>query len=823
MSGRITSQVRQARRRMSQLSCCLFALWLSICLGSDSLQAARLERASVRHAGLCRSSKKDSKSDKKDSKSDKKESKSSKKDSKSSKKDSKSDKKSSGKSSKKDSKDKKSGKDSSKKSSKSSKDDDRSSSKHSSDKSGKSGKSSGKSDHSQDSDDDKSRRGDGGSDDHGGAGADNPSEGARDSVREPAARSGRTPGAVTRGGYESKIVAETEPLALDPLFGAREIGDCAWTPDSRRLIVVTNLSGKPNLWAADINGIGWPQQLTFSDVPIEAPQVSPDGRSILFQAFPSQTDPAVRGNGDLYLIGSNGGTPYNLTSSPTVDERQGAWSPDGKAIAYLSNEETPDSYQVYVRELQPGKAASKARRISRTVQSSMRLMWSPDGEKILVSRYRTGRDANLVLVDPKGGEEIVLTPHQGEQLWLATGWSADGKRVLASSNSRGRFQVATVDVASHQVTWVTEETEGEAMAQAYSPTENRAAWTTTSRGNVQVFTGAPLSTVKAGQVHMRKGNVDQARFSPDGRLLAFRYQGATRAEDWWVYDLSRNVARQITFSLVAGVRAEQLVEPVAVHYASFDGVEISGLLYIPHNLSEEGRRPVIIWAHDGPDQQFLNGFEPEIQFLVNRGYIVLAPNYRGSKGNGQAFESLNDLDWGGGDLHDLAQAAGFVKTVPFADPSRVVIAGRGYGGFLALLAMARTPELWAAGVALGAPVELQEAPSLAPLSIHQLVKLELGSPEERPALWADRSVLPFADNIRAPLLMIYGANDPLATSSRVKAVTESLTGRGQSVDFKTIPDEPRRWGIDVKAPRQALLVEMKSISTFLEKAVGPQK
>lgn len=651
-------------------------------------------------------------------------------------------------------------------------------------------------------------------------------EGTKDSGRDSSRDAGRdtrgsktsaSPSVVVRGGFESWQFAELEALSQDALFSVREIGDSDWTPDSRRLVVVTDLSGKPNLWAVDINGVGWPQQLTFSDIPLSWPRVSPDGRSILFQA-----DPTGKGSCDLYVIPITGGTPYNLTNTPTIHEQQASWSPDGRSIVYLSNEDTPDSPQVYLREIQAGKASPKGKRISRTMQSSLRPSWSPTGDKILVSRFRSPRDANLVIIDPKGGDETVLTPHQGEQLWLASGWSSDGKRVLASSNAQGVFQVATVELATRQVTWVTQETEGDALAYSYSPSENRVAWTSNSHGSLQVLTGAPLNNTRGGILRIRKGKVDDARFSPDGRYLAFRYENANRSRDLWIYDLSRQVARQVTFSMVSGLKAEQLVDPVTVHYPSFDGTEVSALLYVPHNLTAESRRPVIVWAHDGPNTQYQNGFDPELQLLANRGYLVLVPNYRGSTGQGSVFEALNDLDWGGGDLHDLAQAVGFLKTVPFADPGRLVIAGRGYGGYLALMALARTPELWAAGVALGAPLELSRSLPQLPPELQQLVKQEMGTVEEHKLLWQDRSVLAFAGNIRAPLLLIYGGSDGTTPASDLQALVDGLKSRGQTVDVKTLPEELRAWGRDARVSRQVRQTLMKTLTQFLEKAVGPR-
>lgn len=602
---------------------------------------------------------------------------------------------------------------------------------------------------------------------------------------------------------ESRRIPDLEPLPVDALFATRDIGDSAWTPDNKRLVVVTNLSGKPNLWAVDVNGIGWPQQLTYTDIPLYAPQVSPDGRFILYEASAEQSGDETSQRRDLYIIPSVGGTPFNITSTAEFDERNAIWSPNGNQIAYMSDEETPGTYQIYVRELSQGRPGAKARRISRSLQNSIRPFWSPEGGRILISRARSVRDANLVILDVKGGEEQVLTPHQGEQQWLAAGWSPDGNQVLATSNVSGMNEVAVVTVATRQVVWVTRDSVGDARAMAWSRNEKRVAWITNEQGNQSLVIGAPLANVQASPLKLKKGQLDQAQFSPDGRLLAFRYASPGRARDLWIYDLSRTVARQVTFSTVSELRSYHLVEPTILTYPSFDGLPIDAYVYVPHNLPAGARRPVVVWAHDswlqeesGNDvvrAQFENGFDPAIQWLVSRGFVVFAPNYRGGTGQGARFESLNDRDWGGGDLADLVEGTHFLKRLPYVNADKVAIMGRGYGGYLAWMGLSRSPETWTSGVSIGGMVDLNRVYEKVSPQRKALMKAELGAPEEQVLLWMDRSPRYFESNIRAPLLVIQGSEDKLVSAEDTQALVETLKQRGVRAEYKLLPEDGRLW------------------------------
>jgi dipeptidyl aminopeptidase/acylaminoacyl peptidase len=134
-----------------------------------------------------------------------------------------------------------------------------------------------------------------------------------------------------------------------------------------------------------------------------------------------------------------------------------------------------------------------------------------------------------------------------------------------------------------------------------------------------------------------------------------------------------------------------MVEPYLVHYPSKDGKwQISAVVYLPNNLERNGQSPAIVYVHGGPTSQTMNSFNRNVQYLVNQGYVVIAPNYRGSTGYGKEFMDANRFDMGGGDLADCVAATDWIKQTGYVDPKKLVIMGGSYGGYMTMMGMTKT-------------------------------------------------------------------------------------------------------------------------------------
>jgi dipeptidyl aminopeptidase/acylaminoacyl peptidase len=225
-----------------------------------------------------------------------------------------------------------------------------------------------------------------------------------------------------------------------------------------------------------------------------------------------------------------------------------------------------------------------------------------------------------------------------------------------------------------------------------------------------------------------------------------------------------------------------------VRYQSFDGAAIPALLFTPPDIPPDGRVPAIVHLHGGPSAQWHHGFDPFAQFLVDRGYVVLEPNVRGSTGYGVAFRDAILHDWGGSDLQDVAAAARYLQSLPYVDPTRLVVFGGSYGGFLALLAVTKQPDLWRAGVAWNGITDLRRLYDEGMELSRYFLREQMGDPEQNAALWADRSAINFAQDLRARLLLVHGVNDPRCPVDQSRVFRDRLLalGRREGVEFEHV-------------------------------------
>ncbi len=248
-------------------------------------------------------------------------------------------------------------------------------------------------------------------------------------------------------------------------------------------------------------------------------------------------------------------------------------------------------------------------------------------------------------------------------------------------------------------------------------------------------------------------------FSPDGKSLLLGYQSSQRPSDFWVYDLVTRKARQLTYSAVAGLTPASIPEAQLVHYKSFDGKMISAFLWVPYNLKHDGSNPGVVLPHGGPTGQTTDYFNSTAAALASRGYVCIAPNVRGSTGYGMEFQKANYQDLGGGDLQDEVYASKFLVDTGYVDAKKIGITGGSYGGFMTLMAIGKTPDIWAAAVEEYGIIDWYTMLQHEDPFLQQYEKTLMGDPEKDRAVYENDSPIKYIGNEKAPLLVLQGTND----------------------------------------------------------------
>ncbi len=578
---------------------------------------------------------------------------------------------------------------------------------------------------------------------------------------------------------------DARPVPIDDLFFSRSISGASWSPDGKQIVFGTNLTGRFNLWKVPAAG-GWPLQIAVSDDRQVAPIWSPDGQWIAWQQ-----DRGGNEAYDIFIVAANGGAPINLTDTANVSETGALFSPDSKSMAIGWKPTTAPTTDVAILDLTT-KAVRNLTHEKSPDRSWSVAAWSRDGKTLIANRSNAdGTIGEINRIDVASGQAENLTPNSQSAIF-ASALSPDGTTILLTSNEKGGYDnVALLDVASKKMTWVTD-LQWEASASGFSPDGKWLTFTVNEDGREETYVesvsgGAPRQLAIPSGVNAPTGR--PTAFSPEGDRILISHQSSTQPGDLWVYDFARNRATQLTHSSIASLDATPLPQSQIVHYKSFDGTMISALLWMPFNLERNRLNPGIVLPHGGPTGQTVDTFNRNVVALVSRGTTVIAPNVRGSTGYGLAFQKMNFKDLGGGDLQDEVYGAKFLAATGYVNSRKIGITGGSYGGYMTLMAIGKTPDVWAAAVEQYGIVDWLTMLQHEDPRLQEYEKSLLGDPVKDRAAYEAASPIQYLRNAKAPLLVLQGDNDIRVPKEEAEQVVATLKTAGKTVDVHYYPNE----------------------------------
>ncbi|HEX2907522.1 MAG TPA: prolyl oligopeptidase family serine peptidase, partial [Phototrophicaceae bacterium] len=263
-------------------------------------------------------------------------------------------------------------------------------------------------------------------------------------------------------------------------------------------------------------------------------------------------------------------------------------------------------------------------------------------------------------------------------------------------------------------------------------------------------------------------------------------------------------------SMLGGVDPADMIEPELIEYPTFDGRMIPAWLYRPRG---QGPFPVVLSIHGGPEAQerptyAYNGL---YQYLLNRGFGILAPNIRGSTGYGISYQKLIHRDWGGAELKDIEHAAQYLQSLEWVDSNRLAVYGGSFGGFATLSAVTRLPEYWALGIDLVGPGNLITFVDAVPPFWKRFMTKWVGDPVADRDFLIERSPITYVEKIRVPLLVIQGAKDPRVVKAESDQMVARIRARGGDVRYYV--DEEEGHGA---TRRENAIKWMRMVSEYLE-------
>ena len=518
-----------------------------------------------------------------------------------------------------------------------------------------------------------------------------------------------------------------------------------------------------------------------NDNPIGGVSWSPDGQSLLFTsgggAIRHEQTPTYSGSkiiytitenvpGQLNVVAASGGSPKPLGTGGGFGGRR--WL---DARHFVTDRTSPDFKRrtSSVVDIDSGESKVVHEDVedkfwSMTGDANGGAQPSPDGKWIAFLSDRDGWD-HVYVMRASGGDPVQITKGRFEA-WRPQ-WSPDSKRIVFDANEPDKYGDRHLYVA----------TIGD------DPSRATVAAVTTGRGTDI----APS-------------------WSPDGRRVVYQHTDPHHSADLFVVDVPEaklanqtyGVARRLTDSMPKSIDHEAFVEPEMIHYAGPDGQQVPAWLFVPKNLDRSKKHPAIVWIHgDGVNQNY-DGWHVQRnyavyysfhQYLLQQGYVVIAPDYRGSIGYGRAWREGVYMDVGGKDAKDAWMSANYLKTLAYVDPDRIGAWGLSYGGFFTLIAVTDQPTLFRAAVDVAGVVDYAmyyEDPYHGGWTASRI-----GTPEQHPDVYANASPISHIDRLQRPLLVLHGTSDvnvPYLHS--VRLLDEAMKkGKGDLVSFMTYPGE----------------------------------
>lgn len=573
------------------------------------------------------------------------------------------------------------------------------------------------------------------------------------------------------------------PLPVEALLTTTRTAGVARSNDGRRLVYISTASGRPNLWTMNADGTGAQQLVTNNDRQTNARFTSDDSGIVYSQ------DRGGNEYYDIFVVPAVGGEPRNLTNTPDVSETVEEFSPDGKLLAIGVKQKAAPVTDLAVMQW-PGGQIRLLTHETDPKASWREDAWSSDGRFIFATRSIGIDNAEIYRVNVASGAAEQLVEHADKQLISIAAVSPDGRTLLLTSNAKGGFEnAALLDLSTKKLRWLTD-TQWSANAVCFTPDGKGAVILLNADGRISTRF-VELKSLRQSDRGVPPGLNTPAGaptpFLPDGSML-LAHEDSSHPQE--LYRLgAHDELTQITHNANETLQHIVLPRSQLVVYRSFDGRMISAFVWVPFNLKRDGSAAAVVMPHGGPTGQTTDAFNGRAELLASRGFVVIAPNVRGSTGYGMEFQNANFKDLGGGDLKDEIAGVDFLKSTGFINPQHVGIWGGSYGGYMTLMAIGQTPGVWSAAVDEYGILNWLSMLEHEDPRLQEYEKSLLGDPVKDRAVYEASSPLKYIRNETAPLLVLQGENDIRVPREEAAQVVSILKSEGRTVDAVFYPDE----------------------------------
>ena len=584
----------------------------------------------------------------------------------------------------------------------------------------------------------------------------------------------------------------SQVIPLSVLFGNPERVSPRLSPDGTQLAWIAPSDGVLNVWLAPISsqtGVDWGAARVVTDDADRGIQQfawAHDGRHLLYLQDTGGDENWRLHDVDLATMQRRDLTPFDGVQTQLIATEKDF----PHEILIGLNKDNEQLHDVYRLDLRTGELAKELTNpgfieMIADAQLAVRaaLQPRPDGSMMLVVRDSA---------DSAEWRELLTIPAEDSLTTGPVGFSADGTSLLlVSSVNAEAAGLVRIDLRTGSSEVLAADPEADISDVRVDPDTREPQIVTIRKARSEYRVLDPsvadhLTAIRA----LNPGDPVFVDADDADRVWLIAFTNDAGPVSFFAYDTLTG-AGSFLFEHQPELAKYELAPMEPFSYQARDGLTVNGYLTFPPGTDRLGL-PTVLLVHGGPWARDIWGFDPQAQWLANRGYLCIQVNFRGSSGYGKAFLNAGDREWGNKMQDDLSDAVAHAISRGWTDAARVAIAGGSYGGYAALAGAAFTPDLYCCAVDIVGPsnlITLIETipPYWAPLiaQFHNRV----GDPAtDEDFLWS-RSPLARADQIRIPLLIAQGANDPRVKQAESEQIVAALEKAGIEHDYMLFPDE----------------------------------
>jgi dipeptidyl aminopeptidase/acylaminoacyl peptidase len=610
---------------------------------------------------------------------------------------------------------------------------------------------------------------------------------------------------ITSCKHSTHVPREVKDYSIEQFMSNQNMFGGDFSADDSKILISSDKSGVYNIYTLPVTG-GKLTALTHSDsTSIFAISFFPKDDRVLFQSDENGNEIF-----HIYLLKTDS-TSVDLTPGENARSTFYAWNFDEESFVYGSNKRDERFMDVY--EMDTRSFTSKL--LFRNDEGLDFGGISRNKKYLVLTKSITSGNDEMYLYDINTRKIRNISKHIGNANYSASEFSPDNKSLFYLTNENSEF--------TYLVKYTIDSDSKEKIMEYpwdiwYSYLSYNGKYRVTginedAKTVVKVFDNSTEKDLTFPENIV--GDIKDVAISKSESLMTFWLGTSKTPNDLYIYNFNTGEARLLASALNSEIDPEELVEGEVVRYPSFDGLEIPAILYTPHQVSSNNSAPALVWVHGGPGGQSRLSYSALMQYLLNKGYVILAVNNRGSSGYGKTFYKLDNRNHGEGDLMDCIYAKKFLATTDYVDTSQIGIIGGSYGGFMVMAALTLQPKAFAAGVDLfGVTNWLRTLRNIPPWweSYRNALYDEMGDPKTDSVRLYQISPLFHAGNIVRPFIVLQGANDPRVLQAESDEIVKAAQKNGIDVEYVLFSDEGHGFN-----KKENQLVANKRILAFLDK------